>query len=99
MTAGQTRESRGMRGSCKGDRPLRDNLGSIPLITVVLVFTVVFAAAVSAPSGARAAFGFESVTTTFTAPGGDAGTVTAGSHPDSWSVGIVFETEGPSGEE
>lgn len=88
-----------MRGSCKGGRRLRNGLGPAPLITVVFALAVVFAGALSAPPGARAAFGFESVTTTFTGPGGGVGTLAAGSHPDSWSVDVSFETKGPSGEE
>jgi hypothetical protein len=51
------------------------------------------------PSPAQAAFGFKSLTATFTAQGGVLGAQPAGSHPEAWSTTLAFNTTGPPGEE
>jgi len=48
---------------------------------------------------AQAVFGFKSLTTSFTAPGGALGAQVAGSHPEAWTTDLVFNTTGPAGDE
>jgi hypothetical protein len=50
------------------------------------------------PSPAHAAFGFESLSSTFSATGGATGVLPAGSHPESWSTTLAFNAGGPPGE-
>ena len=67
--------------------------GSIALFLVAIVF-------LSWASPARAAFGFKSVDSLFTAPGGEAAaSLPAGSHPQSWTTTLAFNTAGAPGAE
>ena len=51
-------------------------------------------------SPAHAAFGFQSLASTFTGPGGEsASALTAGSHPGTWSTTLTFNTAGSPGKE
>ena len=50
------------------------------------------------PSPALAAFGFESLSSTIGVAGGTAGALPAGSHPESWTMAVAFNSVGPPGE-
>jgi hypothetical protein len=50
------------------------------------------------PSPARAAFGFESLSSVFSATGGATGAMSAGSHPESFSTTLAFNVGGPPDE-
>ncbi len=50
------------------------------------------------PSPALAAFGFESLSSTISVAGGTAGALPAGSHPESWTTALAFNSVGPPGE-
>jgi hypothetical protein len=68
------------------------------LTPILLLFLAAGALAVSLPSPARAAFGFEALSSSFTASGEVVDTFPAGSHPESWSLGIALTSVGPASE-
>jgi hypothetical protein len=75
-------------GSARHERSYA--LGLAALVGLTLLLT--------APA-AEAAFGFKSLTSTFTAQGGAAGSQSAGSHPEAWSTELSFNAVGPPGGE
>lgn len=65
-----------------------------PAVLLGLVSLLIMAA-----PAAQATFGLQSVSTAFTAQGGDLGAQAAGSHPEAWSTTLAFNTIGAPGSE
>jgi hypothetical protein len=78
----------------KGDAPGRAGIATATLASLLCAAIFAFAA-----PAANAAFGFKSLSSTFTGAGGVAGDRPAGSHPESWTTELSFNTTGPAGSE
>jgi hypothetical protein len=62
------------------------------------VSTLVLLALLALPSSAFAAFGFESLSSSFAGVGGVTGSLPAGSHPESWTTRLTFSSSEAGGE-
>lgn len=67
-----------------------------PVALAALGAVALFAA--FSPSPAGAAFGFESLSSTFSPVGGADAQLSAGAHPESWTTTLAFNSAGPPGE-
>jgi len=87
---GSKRDRDGLTAARLPRRPLS------PIVTGLLLVFLMLGPITSAD----ASFGFKSLSSTFTVPGGEApAALPAGSHPESWSTSLDFNTLGEPGEE
>lgn len=91
MGNGKTKSHCGL-GRDLAERHILSPLLAVPLALCVLALMAL------APSPARAAFRFESLSSIFTGAGGATGNMPAGSHPESWTTTFALQSDVPSGE-